>query len=75
MLTLADRSVYSYTRRTCEAATDADLLWRVPSHLVLHPVEVLADGSYLTEITTPGKFASSSTSCPLSRTAKTNCID
>lgn len=55
MLALADRGVYSYTRWTRAAATGADLLWRVPSHLVLRPVEILADGSYIAEITPPRK--------------------
>lgn len=55
MLVLADRGVYSYKRWTRAAATGADLLWRVPSHLILRPVEVLADGSYIAEITPPAK--------------------
>lgn len=55
MLVLADRGVYSYQRWTRAAATGADLLWRVPSHLILRPVEVLSDGSYLAEITHPAK--------------------
>jgi hypothetical protein len=48
MLVLADRSVYSYQRWARAAETGADLLWRVPSHLVLRPVEILADGEPVT---------------------------
>jgi hypothetical protein len=55
MLVLADRGVYSYGRWTRAAATGADLLWRVPASLVLRPVEVLADGSYIAEVTPPKK--------------------
>ncbi len=55
MLALADRGIYSAERWVRAAATGADLLWRVPSNLVLHPVEILADGSYIAEITPPRK--------------------
>jgi hypothetical protein len=55
MLVLADRGVYSYQRWTRAAATGADLLWRVPSNLVLRPVQIRADGSYLAEIASPRK--------------------
>jgi transposase IS4-like protein/DDE family transposase len=55
MLVLADRGVYSYRRWTRAAATGADLLWRVSASLVLRPVEVLAGGSYIAEITPPAK--------------------
>jgi hypothetical protein len=55
MLVLADRGVYSYQRWIRAAATGADLLWRVPSNLVLRPVEILADGSCIAEITPPKK--------------------
>lgn len=55
MLALADRGVYSFQRWTRAAATGADLLWRVPSHLILRPVEILPDGSYIAEITPPVK--------------------
>jgi transposase IS4-like protein/DDE family transposase len=55
MLALADRGVYSFQRWGRAAATGADLLWRVPSNLVLRPVEILADGSYIAEITPPRK--------------------
>lgn len=55
MLVLADRGVYSFQRWHRAAATGADLLWRVPSHLILRPVTILPDGSYLAEITPPAK--------------------
>jgi transposase IS4-like protein/DDE family transposase len=55
MLALADRGVYSFQRWGRAAATGADLLWRVPSNLILRPVEILADGSYIAEITPPRK--------------------
>lgn len=55
MLVLADRGIYSYKRWARAAATGADLLWRVPSTLILRPVAVLADGSYIAEITPPKK--------------------
>jgi hypothetical protein len=50
MLVLADRGAYSFQRWTRAVSTDADLLWRVPSNLVLRPLEILADGSYVAEI-------------------------
>jgi hypothetical protein len=53
MLVLADRGIYSFQRWTHATATGADLLWRVPAHLILRPVERLADGSYLAEVTPP----------------------
>lgn len=55
MLALADRGIYSFQRWVCAAVTGADLLWRVPSNRILHPVEILADGSYIAEITPPTK--------------------
>jgi Insertion element 4 transposase N-terminal/Transposase DDE domain len=53
MLVLADRGVYSFHRWTLAAETGADLLWRVPSNLILRPVEILSDGSYIAEIRPP----------------------
>lgn len=53
MLVLADRGIYSFQRWTRAAATGADLLWRVPANLILRPVNLLADGSYIAEITPP----------------------
>lgn len=55
MLALADRGAYSYRRWTQATATGADLLWRVSSPLILRPVEILPDGSYIAEITPPTK--------------------
>lgn len=55
MLAIADRNLYSATRWTKAAATGADLLWRVKNNMILAPVEMLADGSYLTEITPPSR--------------------
>jgi hypothetical protein len=55
MLALADRGLYSFQRWVRAAETGADLLWRVPATLILRPVEILADGSYLAEITPPRK--------------------
>lgn len=55
MLVLADRGVYSYQRWTQAVAMGADLLWRVSSSLVLRPVEMGAEGSYVAEITPPKK--------------------
>lgn len=55
MLALVDRGIYSFQRWTIAAATGADLLWRVPSNLILRPVEILADGSHVAEITPPRK--------------------
>jgi hypothetical protein len=55
MLALADRGIYSFQRWQRAAATGADLLWRVPAQLILRPVEILSDGSYIAEIRPPGK--------------------
>jgi hypothetical protein len=55
MLALADRGVYSFQRWVRAAVTGADLLWRVPSTLILRPVKILADGSCTAEITPPRK--------------------
>ena len=55
MLVLADRGAYSYQRWTRAAATGADLLWRLSANLILRPVEMLADGSCIAEITPPKK--------------------
>jgi hypothetical protein len=55
MLVLADRGVYSFQRWKKAAETGADLLWRVPSNLILRPVEHLADGSYIAEVIPPKK--------------------
>ena len=55
MLVLADRHIYSFDRWVKAVATSADLLWRVPSNLVLRPVEHLPDGSYIAEVIAPRK--------------------
>lgn len=55
MLVLADRHIYSFHRWAKAMQTGADLLWRVPSNLVLRPVEHLADGSYIAEVLGPKK--------------------
>ena len=55
MLVLADRNIYSFPRWIKAVDTGADLLWRVNANLTLRPVERLADGSYLAEITPPRK--------------------
>jgi hypothetical protein len=55
MLVLADRHIYSFHRWRRATTTGADLLWRVPSHLTLRPVERLPDGSYIAEVIPPPK--------------------
>jgi hypothetical protein len=52
MLVLADRGFYSRDFWQEAAATGAELLWRVQSGLLLHPVTELADGSYLSVLLT-----------------------
>lgn len=52
MLVLADRGFYSRDFWQEAAATGAQLLWRVQSTLLLHPVTELADGSYLSVLLT-----------------------
>jgi hypothetical protein len=55
MLVLADRHIYSSHRWLKAVDTGAELLWRVPSNLVLRPVELLSDGSYIAEVVPPKK--------------------
>jgi hypothetical protein len=55
MLVLADRHIYSFRRWIKAVDTGADLLWRVTSNLILRPVELLADGSYIAEVIPPRK--------------------
>lgn len=50
MLCLADRGFYSFERFQTARATGAQLLWRVPSHMLLPRERQLADGSYLTSV-------------------------
>lgn len=52
MLVLADRGFYSRDFWQEAAATGAELLWRVQSTLLLHPVTELTDGSYLSVLLT-----------------------
>ncbi|MEU5853665.1 IS4 family transposase [Saccharopolyspora shandongensis] len=55
MLVLADRHIYSFHRWIKAVDTGTDLLWRVASNLILQPVEMLADGSYIAEVIPPKK--------------------
>jgi hypothetical protein len=57
MLVLADRNFPGYDLWGQAAATGADLLWRVGSIFPLPVVTVLADGSYLSILSPPGKAA------------------
>lgn len=50
MLCLADRGFYSFILWQQARRTGADLLWRVPNHMVLPCLKRLADGSYLSRI-------------------------
>ena len=50
MLCLADRLFYSYDMWTQALARGADLLWRIPSGIILPRLKVLPDRSYLSEI-------------------------
>lgn len=50
MLCLADRLYFGYDLWRQAQATGADLLWRARSNSVLRPTQVLADGSYLSEL-------------------------
>lgn len=50
MLLLADREFYSYSLwKTC-LTQGCPLLWRIRSNIVLTPIEVLDDGSFLAKI-------------------------
>lgn len=64
MLIIADRGFHSYELWREFLATGAALLWRVSATLILEPIEVLADGSYLAEVTSKGT-RSSRTRIPL----------
>jgi Insertion element 4 transposase N-terminal/Transposase DDE domain len=55
MLMLADRHIYSFHRWIKAVDTGADLLWRVTANLILRPVELLTDGSYIAEVIPPKK--------------------
>lgn len=64
MLITADRGFHSYDLWREFLATGAALLWRVSATIILEPVKVLADGSYLAEVTSKGT-RSSRTRIPL----------
>ena len=49
-LCLADRGLFGFPLWRKARATGAHLLWRIKSDLILHKIEKLADGSYLTKI-------------------------
>jgi hypothetical protein len=50
MLCLADRYYFSYELWQAAAQTNAQLLWRVKTNLILKPEKQLADGSYLATV-------------------------
>lgn len=50
MLVLADRGFYGFRLWQSAVATGADLLWRMRSSQRLDVIEVLADGSYLSQV-------------------------
>jgi Insertion element 4 transposase N-terminal/Transposase DDE domain len=51
MLVLADRGFFSYELWRTYLQAEAQLLWRVPANLVLPVLQLLPDGSYISEIT------------------------
>ena len=55
MLVLADRRFLSWALAREFLATGARILWRASAAFALKPVEVLADGTYLAELTPPRK--------------------
>jgi hypothetical protein len=50
MLCLADRGFYGFSLWDKAQATGADLLWRMRASQRLDPIEILADGSYLSRV-------------------------
>mgnify|MGYP001311054784 CR=1 FL=1 len=50
MVLMADRGFYGFRLWQAARATGADLLWRMRASQRLDPIEVLADGSYLSEV-------------------------
>ncbi len=50
MLCLADRGFYGFSLWHKAQATGADLLWRMRASQRLDPIEILADGSYLSKV-------------------------
>jgi hypothetical protein len=55
MLCLADRNFPSFTLWQAFAATGADLLWRMSASFRLPVIEVLPDGSWISELKPPRK--------------------
>ena len=55
MLVLADRKFLSWALAREFLATGAHILWRASASFALKPVKVLADGTYLAELTPPRK--------------------
>ena len=55
MLVLAGRKFLSWALAREFLATGAHILWRAPASFALKPVKVLADGTYLAELTPPRK--------------------
>ena len=55
MLVLADRKFLSWALAREFLATGARILWRASAAFALKPVKVLADGTYLAELTPPRK--------------------
>lgn len=55
MLLLADRGFLSYELWQAAAATGADLLWRASSVFSLPVLQILADGSYLSQLIGKGR--------------------
>jgi hypothetical protein len=64
MLLIADRGFYSYDLWRSFLATGAALLWRAWATITLEPIETLADGSYLAEVSNKSS-RSSATRIPL----------
>ena len=64
MLVIADREFYSYDLWRSFLATGAQLLWRAWATITLEPIELLADGSYLAEVSNKSS-RSSATRIPL----------
>jgi hypothetical protein len=56
MLMLADRAYFDFPRWKACAPRAGALLWRVKSSLILKPIEVFADGSYLARIRPSSKL-------------------
>ena len=55
MLLLADRNFPGWELQGLAAGTGADLAWRIKKNLVFTPLQVLADGSFLSVMPTPAE--------------------